>query len=34
VETHPVNADEYQFLTGGELMRRVGDVKIARGYAL
>jgi len=34
VETHPVDADEYQFLTGGELMRRVGDVKIARGYAL
>jgi len=28
VETHPVDADEYQSLTGGELMRRVGDVKI------
>lgn len=34
VETHPVNADEYAFLTGGELIRRVGQVKIARGYSL
>lgn len=32
VETHPVNADEYKFLTGGELMRRIGNIKIARGY--
>jgi predicted glycoside hydrolase/deacetylase ChbG (UPF0249 family) len=25
VETHPVNADEYDFLTGGDLFRRTGD---------
>jgi len=34
VETHPVNANEYQFLTGGELMRRAGAIRIARGYSL
>jgi hypothetical protein len=34
VETHPVNRDEYEFLTGGELMRKTSIVGIARGYAI
>jgi hypothetical protein len=34
IETHPVNAEEYRFLTGGELLRRKGSVGIARGYVL
>jgi chitin disaccharide deacetylase len=34
VETHPVNSDEYQFLTGGELMRRAEATKIAREYSV
>lgn len=29
VETHPVNPQEYQFLTGGELFRRAADLSIA-----
>ncbi len=29
VETHPVNADEYRFLTGGEVLRWTGDFPIA-----
>jgi chitin disaccharide deacetylase len=29
VETHPVNADEYRFLTGGEVGRWAGDSPIA-----
>lgn len=34
VETHPPNPDEYQFLTGGEIFRCIGDVPIAAGYDL
>ena len=34
VETHPVNADEYAFLTGGEAIRWAGDVPIASHFAL
>jgi chitin disaccharide deacetylase len=34
VETHPVNRDEYEFLTGGELVRQTRTVGIARGYAV
>jgi predicted glycoside hydrolase/deacetylase ChbG (UPF0249 family) len=34
VETHPVNAKEYEFLTGGALFRIAGDVPIAKGYAV
>jgi len=30
VETHPVNPVEYRFLADGELLRRAGDVRIAR----
>jgi hypothetical protein len=32
VETHPVNADEYRFLTGGEILRRTRHLRIARGF--
>ena len=32
VETHPVNPEEYQFLTGGEILRRTKGLKIARGF--
>jgi chitin disaccharide deacetylase len=32
VETHPVNAEEYSFLTSGEILRRTGDLQIARGF--
>jgi hypothetical protein len=32
VETHPVNPEEYRYLTGGEILRRIGDVQIARGF--
>jgi len=35
VETHPVKPDEYQFLAGGELFRRVGgDHLMATGFTL
>jgi predicted glycoside hydrolase/deacetylase ChbG (UPF0249 family) len=34
VETHPVNADEYRFLMGGEILRRTGGMPIARGYRI
>lgn len=34
METHPVNPDEYTFLTGGELRRRAGNVAVATGYSL
>jgi len=33
VETHPPNADEYRFLTGGEILRYTGEIPIAEGYA-
>jgi hypothetical protein len=32
VETHPVNPAEYKFLTSGEILRRAGDLPIAREY--
>lgn len=32
VETHPVNPQEYKFLTGGEIQRRTGDLQIAQGF--
>jgi chitin disaccharide deacetylase len=28
LETHPVNPEEYRFLTGGEIVRQLGDVSI------
>jgi len=33
LETHPVNPAEYEFLIGGEILRRTGDLQIARGYS-
>jgi len=33
VETHPVNAEEYCFLAGGEIFRYIGDQRIASRYA-
>jgi len=32
LETHPVNQDEYRFLAGGEIFRRVGDGQIASPF--
>ncbi len=32
LETHPVNPEEFRFLTGGEIMRRKGDLQIAKGF--
>ena len=32
VETHPVNPTEYRFLTEGEMLRRVGDLCLARRF--
>jgi len=34
VETHPVNQNEFQFLTGGGLARYVCAVPVSRGYRL
>jgi chitin disaccharide deacetylase len=34
VETHALDAEEYRFLTEGEIFRRVGDVPIASPYAV
>jgi len=34
VETHPVDDEDYDFLMGDELARRLGNVSIARGYRL
>jgi chitin disaccharide deacetylase len=34
LETHPVNPDEYRFLTGCEFFRWTGDVAVASGYAV
>ena len=34
VETHPVNADEWLFLTGGEAIRWAGDVAIAPHFSM
>lgn len=32
VETHPVNPEEYRFLTGGEILRKMGNLQIARSF--
>jgi hypothetical protein len=34
VETHPVNAEEYRFLTAGEILRRTGDFPIAARFTV
>ena len=34
METHPVNPEEYRFLTGGELFRRAPGIQIASRFAL
>ena len=34
VETHPVRREEYQFLTGGEVFRRLPGIPIVRGFPL
>ena len=34
LETHPVNPDEYRFLTGGELLRYIGELSISCRYSL
>ena len=34
VEAHPVNPEEYQFLIGGEIFRRIGDLPIACRFAV
>jgi predicted glycoside hydrolase/deacetylase ChbG (UPF0249 family) len=34
VETHPVNPDEHRFLTGGEMLRCVGNLSVAPRYEL
>jgi len=32
VETHPINAEEYRFLTGPDILRRLSGVPIASGF--
>lgn len=32
IETHPVNPEEYRFLMNGEILRRIGDLQVARGF--
>jgi hypothetical protein len=32
VETHPVNPEEYEFLAGGEIYRRAGNLRVARRF--
>jgi predicted glycoside hydrolase/deacetylase ChbG (UPF0249 family) len=34
VETHPVNSEEYRFLTGNGIERWIGDFPIAPGFAI
>ncbi|HSZ01602.1 MAG TPA: ChbG/HpnK family deacetylase [Terriglobales bacterium] len=34
LETHPVNAEEYRYLAGGEIFRQAGDVRIGRPSSL
>jgi hypothetical protein len=34
LETHPTNPEEYRFLTGGEVWRRIGDLQIAPRYTV
>lgn len=33
LETHPVNSEEYRFLTQGEIQRQAGDVLLESGFA-
>jgi chitin disaccharide deacetylase len=33
LETHPVNPDEYRFLTGGEFLHQLADVSVAPRFA-
>jgi predicted glycoside hydrolase/deacetylase ChbG (UPF0249 family) len=32
LETHPVNPEEFRFLTNGEMIRRKGNIQIAQSY--
>jgi len=32
VETHPINPEEYKFLTGGEVLQAAGDLRISRRF--
>jgi hypothetical protein len=32
LETHPVNPEEYRFLTSGEILRKTRDLQIAHGF--
>jgi predicted glycoside hydrolase/deacetylase ChbG (UPF0249 family) len=34
LETHPTNSEEYRFLTGAEVWRRLGELRIAPRYAV
>ena len=34
VETHPVNREEHQFLMGGEFLRIIGNLQIAKTFAV
>jgi len=34
LETHPVNGDEYRFLTSGEVLAQIGNIPIAQRYEL
>src|SRR5205823_1188921 len=34
LETHPVNLKEYRFLSGGEILRQMGDRPIASGFTV
>jgi predicted glycoside hydrolase/deacetylase ChbG (UPF0249 family) len=33
LETHPANAGEYRFLTSGEMLRQLGDLRIAPSFS-
>jgi chitin disaccharide deacetylase len=33
LETHPVNPEEYRFLTSGEIFQQLGDLQVAPGFA-
>ena len=34
LETHPVNPEEYRYLSGGEIFRQIGDIRIVRPSVL
>jgi len=34
IETHPVNSDEYEFLTGDGVVQWANEVPIARGFLM